>query len=373
MIKNIGFLVFILFAFSCGNNTEEVKIIASVEGVEDGTKVYRSTMGEENNAVPKDTVELQNGKFEFKLKDSSPQELGVIRLDNVNGNLFYIYEGENIEIKVYPDSINTSEIRAGKNNELMQEYLALMGDFRQTMLGYQNQLRASTVKEEKAEVTSIRKEMKAYENKQMKEIKNFADNNPESIVGLIVYSDLLNQKKVNNKELKEFYDSTSSEVKEHVMGRMIKKKIAQFNATDIGAVAPDFKGPTPDGGELELHQSLKKLTLVDFWASWCRPCRMENPNIVNIYKDYKDQGFHVIGVSLDRQNQEQKWIQAIEDDQLTWDHVSHLKFWKEPIAVQYGVRSIPQAYLLDEDGVIIAKNLRGNQLREKVAEYLEEN
>lgn len=372
MINKIGFFAFVFLLISCGSN-DEIKIIGNVEGIEDGTKVYRSTMGEQNNAVPQDTVELKNGKFEFNLKNSSPQELGVIRLDGVNGNVFYIYEDQNIEMKIYPDSLNTSEINAGKNNELMQEYLALMGDYRQNMLGYQNQLRAATVKENRSEVGAVRKEMKAYENKQMKSIKEFADQNPESIVGMIVYSDLLNQKKVNNKELEEFYDNSSNEVKEHVMGRMMKNKIAQFNATDIGAVAPDFIGPTPDGGELQLHESLQKLTLVDFWASWCEPCRKENPNIVSIYNDYKDQGFHVIGVSLDKQNQKQKWIEAIEKDQLIWDHVSHLKFWKEPIAVQYGVRSIPKAYLLDEDGVIIAKNLRGNQLRQKVAEYLEEN
>ena len=371
MIKKLGFFAFGLILFSCGND-EEIKITANVEGVEDGTKVYRSTMGEENNAVPKDTVELKNGKFEFSLKNAVPQELGVIRIDNVNTNIFYINDDQSIDFDIYPDSAKTYEVNAGKNNKLMSEYLDMMNAYRSEMLNYQNLLRAATVQQDQAEVSAVRNEMRSFENEKMKEIKAFADENTESVVSMIVYSDLLNQKKVNNKELKEFYDSTSNEVKDHQMGRMMKKKIAQFNATDIGAVAPNFSGPTPDGGELELHKSLKKLTLVDFWASWCKPCRIENPNIVSIYNDYKDKGFHVIGVSLDRQNQEQKWLDAIEEDQLTWDHVSHLKFWKEPIAVQYGVRSIPQAYLLDEDGVIVGKNLRGNQLREKVAELLEE-
>lgn len=372
MIQRNGFFALVLMLLSCGNN-EQSKIIGTVENVEDGVKVYRSTLGEQNNAVPKDTVVLKNGKFEFSLKDAVPQELGVIRIDGVNTNIFYINDNQDIVFDIYPDSTKTFKVNAGKNNKLMSEYLDMMNEFRSGMLNFQNELRAATVKEDAQSLGTVKKEMRSFENEKMKEVKAFADGNTESVVGMIAYSDLLNQKKVNNKELKEFYDKATDEVKNHVMGRMIKEKIAKFNATDIGAVAPDFKGPTPDGSELELHQSLKKLTLVDFWASWCKPCRIENPNIVNIYNDYKDQGFHVIGVSLDRQNQKQKWIQAIEDDQLTWDHVSHLKFWKDPIAVQYGVRSIPQAYLLDEDGVIIAKNLRGNQLREKVAEYLNEN
>ncbi len=371
MIKKIVTLICAVLMLSCADQ-QDIRIIGSVQNIEDGTKIYRSTMGEQNNAVPKDTVELANGKFEFSLKGSTPQELGVIRVDGVNGNVFYIYEDENIEVEVYPDSIRTSKITAGKHNQLMQDYLELMGKYRKQMLVFQNDLRAATVKEEKDKVMEIRKEMQSFEKQEMQKIKEFGDENAESVVGMVVYSDLINQKKVNNKELKEFYERSSKDVKDHVLGRMIKEKIATINATDIGAVAPDFKGPTPDGNELELHKSLQKLTLVDFWASWCKPCRVENPNIVSIYEDYKDKGFHVIGVSLDRQNQEQKWIQAIEADGLDWDHVSHLKFWKEPIALQYGVKSIPQAFLLDEDGVIVAKNLRGDQLRQKVAELLDD-
>jgi len=137
-------------------------------------------------------------------------------------------------------------------------------------------------------------------------------------------------------------------------------------------VAPKFEGPTPSGDILSLDEALGKVTLVDFWASWCKPCRIENPNIVSVYQDYKDKGFKVLGVSLDKPNQKDRWIKAIEDDNLTWNHISNLQYWEEPIARLYGISSIPAAFLLDEDGRIVAKDLRGQALRNKVDELLNE-
>ena len=111
-----------------------------------------------------------------------------------------------------------------------------------------------------------------------------------------------------------------------------------------------------------------KVTIVDFWASWCRPCRMENPNVVRLYNEYHSKGLEIIGVSLDKTAP--AWEKAIADDQLTWTHVSHLQYWNEPIAKQFGITSIPQTLILDENGVIIAKNLRGKELADKLAKLL---
>ena len=120
-----------------------------------------------------------------------------------------------------------------------------------------------------------------------------------------------------------------------------------------------------------MNESLGKVTLIDFWAAWCKPCRAENPNVVKIYEKYHDQGFNIIGVSLDRPNQKDKWTQAIAEDNLTWNQVSNLQFWQDPIAQLYDVRAIPAQFILDENGVIVAKNLRGDELDAKVKELLE--
>ena len=111
-----------------------------------------------------------------------------------------------------------------------------------------------------------------------------------------------------------------------------------------------------------------KVTIIDFWASWCKPCRIENPNVVKIYNKYHDKGLNIIGVSLDKT--QNSWTKAIADDQLAWNHVSNLKYWQEPIAQQYGVRSIPSTFILDQDGNIVAKNLRGYALENKISELL---
>jgi len=131
-----------------------------------------------------------------------------------------------------------------------------------------------------------------------------------------------------------------------------------------------FEAPTPEGEMLSLEDAMGKLTLIDFWASWCRPCRMENPNVVSVYNDYKDKGFNIISVSLDKTKK--SWEKAIADDNMNWYHVSNLKYWQEPVAVEWGVRSIPATYLIDENGIIVAKNLRGSALRKKVDEILGE-
>ena len=134
----------------------------------------------------------------------------------------------------------------------------------------------------------------------------------------------------------------------------------------IGQVAPEIELPNPDGELVKLSSLRGNYVLVDFWAKWCRPCRAENPNVVKAFKKFNPKGFEVFGVSLDKTKEE--WVQAIEEDGLTWTHVSDLKFWQSEAAKLYGVTSIPFSLLLDPDGKIVAKNLRGPLLDEKLAE-----
>jgi peroxiredoxin len=139
--------------------------------------------------------------------------------------------------------------------------------------------------------------------------------------------------------------------------------------TAVGAPAPDFTQDQPDGTPLSLSSLKGQLVLIDFWASWCGPCRMENPNVVAMYNKYHDKGFEILGVSLD--DDREAWLQAIEDDGLTWRHVSDVKGWENAVAKEWAVRSIPHTVLVGEDGVIMAKNLRGADLEAKVAEILD--
>lgn len=145
--------------------------------------------------------------------------------------------------------------------------------------------------------------------------------------------------------------------------------VDQLKTTAIGQPAPEIALPNPEGQVIKLSSMKGKYVLVDFWAKWCGPCRQENPNVVRVYNKYKDKGFTVFGVSLDRTKED--WLKAIKDDNLTWTHVSDLKFWQSEAAKTYGITGIPFSILLDPDGVIIAKNLRGAALEEKLAEIFD--
>lgn len=182
---------------------------------------------------------------------------------------------------------------------------------------------------------------------------------------------MLNKKQLNSTEAKEALESLDPKMKESATAVKIKTTIDNMSAADIGAKAPEFSAKTPEGNELALSEALGTYTIIDFWASWCKPCRRENPNVVKVYEKYHDKGLNIISVSLDRQGQEDRWKQAIAADNMDWYHVSNLQFWQDPIARQYSVRSIPATFLLDENGIIIDKNLRGPALEAKIASLLD--
>ncbi|MEL6593823.1 MAG: TlpA disulfide reductase family protein [Bacteroidota bacterium] len=148
----------------------------------------------------------------------------------------------------------------------------------------------------------------------------------------------------------------------------IERKAEMAKKLATGAVPPEISLPNPDGKVLSLSDMRGKVVLLDFWASWCRPCRAENPNVVRVYNKYKNKGFEILGISLDRTKD--AWVKAIADDGLTWKHVSDLQFWNCEAAKDYSVGSIPATFLLDREGKIIAKNLRGPALEAKLAEVL---
>jgi len=150
--------------------------------------------------------------------------------------------------------------------------------------------------------------------------------------------------------------------------KQLKELTAVLNNVAVGKKAPDFAAPDPQGKTVRLSEHYKKYTLIDFWASWCGPCRRENPNVVAAFKKYRDRGFSVFGVSLDKNKA--AWVKGIRDDGLNWLQVSELSYWSSSIAKDYGVRAIPANFLIDENGVIVGKNLRGEQLQQKLEELL---
>ena len=197
----------------------------------------------------------------------------------------------------------------------------------------------------------------------------------KSYISVLIVQAMFNNSKFKVKENETVYNSLDESLKKTKPGKKVKENIdnlkKQMNAKAkiaVGIVAPDFKAPTPDGKLVSLKESLGKVTLIDFWASWCQPCRQENPNVVALYAELHSKGLNIISVSLD--NDATKWKEAIAKDKLTWTNVSNLKQMKDPIAEQYGIQQIPTTFLLDATGKIVAIDLRGDGLKAKINELL---
>ena len=196
---------------------------------------------------------------------------------------------------------------------------------------------------------------------------DYLKNNTSSPIALFVLNQYAGYD-INVTEVEPLYNKLSKKLRKTPSGLDFAKKLELARKTAVGQIATEFTQPDVEGRNVSLTSYKGKYVLVDFWASWCGPCRAENPNVVKAYSKFRDKGFDILGVSLDEKKD--KWQAAIQADNLPWTHVSDLKGWKNAAAEQYGIRAIPQNLLLDPKGMIIARNLRGEALERKLSEIL---
>lgn len=345
-------------------------VYGEAPGVLNGMRVYLKSVPQAKQRISESAV-VKDGQFVFEKTDKDlTGQIVFMEMDQGNERETLILRDQPIYVKLYKDSISKSEIKGGADNAQLQDYQMARVDYLTKVQEWKTARGKYSREGDEQSVSEVTSEWMDAEQDYKKDMKSVISNNPNKLSSLLVLGDMLNDKMLQPNESRELFDKMDEDVQSSMVGKQIDSYLTRMQRSEVGAKAPPIEGKTPDGKVLALKDVMGKYTLVDFWASWCRPCRMENPNVVKAYQKYHDKGFNILSVSLDKKNQEEAWKRAIEQDNMTWHHVSKLMYFNDPAAKQYNVNAIPATFLLDENGIIIAKNLRGSALHNKLEELL---
>ncbi|MFZ9877159.1 MAG: redoxin domain-containing protein [Chitinophagaceae bacterium] len=296
----------------------------------------------------------------------NPRVMSTVTAQRDNKSIFI----ENSKIKITSvDSFSNIVMKGSaahdeflKWQDYMKEETELSAQLNKQYTAFAKAKDADGLKKTSAELMQVT-ERKKTKNKQ------YLAEHPSSLIAMFVFKQFVGYD-IDGDVAEPVFMAIDERIRNKPLGLEMTEKISIAKRTGLGKVAPEFTQNDTLGLPVSLSSFRGKYVLIDFWASWCGPCRQENPNVVKAFNDFNSKGFTVLGISLDQPTAKDKWLKAIHDDNLTWTHLSDLKYWKNDVAVSYGVQAIPQNYLLDPNGVIIAKNLRGAALQKKLSELL---
>lgn len=362
-MKNLLLLLLVcLLMISCGGKKESgYKLSGTVRGADTGL-VYLQKMDSVTWVII-DSARLDKGAFTFTGTLLLPEKHKLV----IHG-LPYTYsvflENSDIEVVVNADSTAKIEITGSSSQALLDQFIAKTDSVQQKM----NDLDTEYSRADSIGDTLSLKKIEAQFTQMDQDIKNmiisFAKNNGKSVISSYVV--IQNSYRFELPELELVYAGLDTTILSSVYAKAVKKRIGILRSVQIGQPAIEFTMNDPSGNPVSLSSFRGKFLLIDFWASWCSPCRAENPNVVKAYQAYSSKGFDVLGVSFDRDKN--KWEKAIQDDHLTWTHVSDLKYWANAAGKMYGINSIPANVLLDQNQIILARNLKGEELMKKLEE-----
>lgn len=351
-MKNILilFFAFPFFGFSQTKKTNEIYaekgfvITGTVTGFANGTSV--SFLNDQTNQPEKQTT-IENGRFVIKGKMPEPGFKGLIFGDQPPLVPLFL-DNSNIKISGDKNAIDKLSISGSPAHTLFTEYSDALKPYEKIFLPDAAYDSMATAAVEKISVDFVKKHHDSYVA-------------PLAIIRLL-------QATENGVKAEELYKLMPAPVQLSGLGQYVNQQIQESKINPIGSVIKDFSQKDTAGKLVNVSSFRGKYVLLDFWASWCRPCRMENPNVVAAYNKFHNKNFTILSVSLDQAKP--AWLNAIQMDGLTWNHVSDLKGWYNDVATLFQIRTIPQNILIDPNGRIIAKNLRGPLLENKLNEIL---
>jgi peroxiredoxin len=309
------------------------------------------------------TFTMKGGAVEF------PEMVTLMAKGLRKGISFYL-ENSDITITGNLDSLYVAKVTGSKTQDEYNSLLDMIKPLQEEYSNLYEEYREAEKTGDEEKTAALESKFDSIQNEMSEVEKNFIRNNPSSYVAPTILRSLSYEMEPD--EIESFISAMDTNVAKMQIVKDLQARVMVMKTVAVGQKAPDFTLNDVNDQPLSLSSKIgkSKLLLIDFWASWCGPCRQENPNLVKVWKEFNKKGFDVFSVSLDRPGEKDKWLQAIKDDKLTWTHVSDLKYWDCAAAKLYAVNAIPANFLLDETGTIIARNLRGDALYSKVKELL---